>query len=271
MSFKINQEINNIKNSVNNLNITTSDNTQSIMGEEARAKGIENNILGALLIEKNRAKYAEQANEQAILSEMGRAKAAEALNAQSILDKAATTVVSVESNLQSQINNIKAITGINNVFSIIKTTPDRPLATNFQMWSSYNNIIKSSPYITYVAPDVNNGGVNTGFICQTAGYYKIEYILNVKNETYMDRVCWFSKIMINGAGIQQRTFIYTRANDVMYVQYGSASAAIIQYCNQNDYIQLLTLVAKNSNYFNNNFDGLIGDTGSNFIITYLGL
>ena len=234
MSIRINQELNNIKNSVNNLNITISDNTQSIMGEEARAK------------------------------------AAEALNAQAIIDKAAN-VVSIESNLQSQINNIKAITGINNVFSIIKTTPDRPLATNFQMWSSYNNIIKSSPYITYVAPDVNNGGANTGFICQTAGYYKIEYILNVKNETYMDRVCWFSKIMINGAGIQQRTFIYTRANDVMYVQYGSASAATIQYCNQNDYIQLLTLVAKNSNYFNNNFEGLIGDTGSNFIITYLGL
>jgi len=151
-----------------------------------------------------------------------------------------------------------------------KTTADRPFGINYQMWSSYDTLIKSSPHITYVAPDVNTGGVDTGFIAQTAGYYKLEYIINVKNETYTERVCWFSKNMVNGSDIQQRTFIYTRSNDNMYIQYGSATVSMIHYLNPNDYIQLLTLVAKNSNYFNDNYTGLIGDTGSNFIITYLG-
>ena len=44
MSIRINQELNNIKNSVNNLNITGSDNTQSIIDETTRATNQENNI-----------------------------------------------------------------------------------------------------------------------------------------------------------------------------------------------------------------------------------
>ena len=183
----------------------------------------------------------------------------------------------IEAGIRADVDAITPLVGINNVFSMFKTTADRPLDTSFQMWSSYDTIIKSSPHIsyvapnvnTYVAPNVNTGGVNTGFIIQTSGYYKLEYIINAKNETYTERVCWFSKIMVDGLEIQQRTFIYTRSNDNMYIQFGSATVFVIHYCNQNDYIQLLTLVAKNSNYFNDNYTGLIGDTGSNFIITYL--
>ena len=216
MSIRINQELNNIKNGVNNLNIATTDNTQAILDETTRAT------------------------------------AAEAI-------------------LTTEINNITTLTGINNVFSMFKTIADRPLATSFQMWSTYDTVIKSSPYISYEAPNVNTGGVNTGFICQTAGYFKLEYIINVKNEAYNERVCWFSRIMVNGAEIQQRTFIYTRSNDNMYIQYGRATVSMIHYLNPNDYVQLLTIVAKESSDFNNNYYGLIGDTGSNFIFTYLGV
>ena len=53
MSIRINQELNNIKNSVNNLNIIGTDNKQAILTEKERAIDRENNILGALLIEKN--------------------------------------------------------------------------------------------------------------------------------------------------------------------------------------------------------------------------
>ena len=87
---------------------------------------------------------------------------------------------------------------------------------------------------------------------------------------YPDRVCWYSRIMINNVGINQRTFIFSRANNETYVQHGSASSSIIQYCNQNDYIHIVTLVAKNSKYFNDHFDNLRGDTGSNIIMTFLG-
>ena len=91
------------------------------------------------------------------------------------------------------------------------------------------------------------------------------------NNTYPDRVCWFSRIMINNVHIDQRSFIYTRANNQMYVQHGSVGGSVIQYCNQNDYIHLLTIVAKNSRLYNDNFDGLRGDAGSNIVITYLGV
>ena len=57
----------------------------------------------------------------------------------------------------------------------------------------------------------------------------------------------------------------------MYVQHGSAGSSIIHYCYQNDYLQLLTLVAKNYEYFNDDFIGLRGDIGTNIIIIYLGL
>ena len=153
---------------------------------------------------------------------------------------------------------------------MIKTNQDIPGAGVFTLYTSFNTTIKTSPYINYVAPNINTGGANTGCICQVSGYYKIEYCFNAMNMAFPDRVAWYSRIMINNVHIDQRTFIYTRANNEMYVQHGSASGSIIKYCNQNDYIQLLTLVAKNSKYFNDNFDYLRGDVGSNIIITFLG-
>ena len=153
---------------------------------------------------------------------------------------------------------------------MIKTNQDIPGAGLFILYTTFNTTLKTSPYITYVAPNINTGGANTGFICQVSGYYKIEYCFNALNMNYPDRVCWYSRIMINNVDIDQRTFIYTRANNEMYVQHGSASGSMIQYCNQNDYIQLLSLVSKNSKYFNDNFDYLRGDSGSNVVISYLG-
>jgi len=87
MSIKINQEINNIRNGVKNLNIATTDNTQAILDEAILARSNENNIFSALLVEKNRAQNAEYANEQMIFSETTRAIASEGTNVQSILDE----------------------------------------------------------------------------------------------------------------------------------------------------------------------------------------
>ena len=53
MSIRINQELNNIRNSTSSLNIVTTDNKPAILTETTRAIDRENNILGALLIEKN--------------------------------------------------------------------------------------------------------------------------------------------------------------------------------------------------------------------------
>jgi len=40
MSIGINQEINNIKNSINNLNTVGADNTQAILDEQTREEGV---------------------------------------------------------------------------------------------------------------------------------------------------------------------------------------------------------------------------------------
>jgi len=236
MSIKVHQEINNIRNSIKketerSINVETAI-ISGINTELIRANGIESGIISDINTESSRAQ-------------------------------------GIETGLQTEINNIKAITGSNNIFSILKTTMDIP--NSFNLYSRFDSIIKTSPYINYIHPDINNGGVNTGFICQTNGYYKIEYVFNAMCLSFPDRVCWYTRIMINNNSIGQRSFIYTRANNDMYVQHGSAGSSIIHYCNQNDYIQLLTLVAKNSKFFNDDFIGLRGDIGSNIIITYLGL
>jgi len=189
-------------------------------------------------------------------------------NLSSVVSGASISSAASETLMQAEIDALK--NPINNIFSMIKTNQDIPNIGVFTLYTRFNTTIKTSPYITYVAPNINTGGINTGCICQQSGYYKIEYCFNAMNMDYPDRVNWYTRIMINNASIDQRTFIYTRANNFMYVQHGSASGSVIKYCNQNDYIQLLTLVAKNSRYFNDSFDNLRGDVGSNIIITYLG-
>jgi len=221
--------------------------------------------------EVTRAGTAESLISQNIAYESSRATAEEYALSQRITNEIAiVATTSLTTTMQAEIDALKLLVGINNVFSMIKTDQNIPGAGVFTLYTSFNTTIKTSPYISYVAPNINTGGSDTGFICQASGYYKIEYCFNAINMDYPDRVCWYSRIMINNVGKDQRTFIYTRANNVMYVQYGCASGSIIKYCNQNDYIQLLTLVAKNSKYFNDHFDNLRGDTGSNIIMTFLG-
>ena len=207
--------------------------------------------------------------EQAIGDEVARAGAAEALISQRItLEIATVATTSLTTTMQAEIDVLKK--PINNVFSMIKTNQDIPNAGVFTLYTSFNTTIKTSPCINYVAPNINTGGANTGCICQVSGYYKIEYCFNSWNVNYPDRVSWWTRIFINDIHVDQRSFIYTRSNDAFYAQYGSSTGSIIKYCNQNDYILLKTLVAKNSRYYNDNFDYLRGDVGSNMTITYLG-
>jgi hypothetical protein len=72
--------------------------------------------------------------------------------------------------------------------------------------------------------------------------------------------------MKNNVPESAQTFIYTRADNDLYAQYGSASTTYVDDFAVNDYLQLQTLVAKNSPLFNNDFTGLRGFTGSQFVI-----
>ena len=89
--------------------------------------------------------------------------------------------------MQVEIDALKPLVGINNVFSIIKKSQDIPAGGVYTLYSSFDTIIKTSPYITYVYPNINTGGANTGCICQASGYYKIEYCFNSWNVNYPDR------------------------------------------------------------------------------------
>ena len=251
MSFIFKQMLNNINTDIEALQL---EDINIGIGGAALGEGISN-LSGALSGEVARA----------LGIESGLRTDVNALT--SIVAGAAST--SLTNTMQTEIDALKPLVGISNVFSIIKTTMDIP--NSYNLYSNFDTTIKTSPYITFVNPNVNTGGANTGCICQASGYYKIEYVFNALNLSYIERVCWYSRIMINGNSLGQRSFIYTRSNNDMYVQHGSAGSAIIQYCNQNDYIQLLTLVAKNSKYFNDDFIGLRGDIGTNMIITYLGI
>ena len=211
---------------------------------------------------------------QAIGDEVARATGAESglntdiSNLTSVVSGASVSSAASETLMQAEIDALK--NPINNIFSMIKTTQDIPNAGVYSLYTSFDTTIKTSPYITYVAVNINTGGANTGCICQVSGYYKIEYCFTSWNVNYHDRVSWWTRIFINGSHVEQRSFIYTRGSDILYAQYGSSTGSIIKYCNQNDYIFLKTLVSKNSRYYNDTFNDLRGDIGSNIIITFLG-
>ena len=268
MSFIFKQMLNNINTDIEALQL---EDINIGIGGAALGEGISN-LSTALGGEVARALGIESELRTDLNFELGRAKGIES-DLRTDVDVLTTIVAgtastSLTNTMQTEIDALKPLVGINNVFSMFKTTMDIP--NSYNLYSNFDTTIKTSPYITFVNPNVNTGGTNTGCICQASGYYKIEYVFNALNLSYPDRVCWYSRIMINGNSLGQRSFIYTRANNNLYVQHGSAGSSIIQYCNQNDYIQLLTLVAKNSKYFNDDFIGLRGDIGTNMIITYLG-
>ena len=166
--------------------------------------------------------------EQAIGDEVARATAEEYALSQRIALEIATDATTISTDLlQAEINALK--NPINNIFSMIKTTQDIPNAGVYSLYTSFDTTIKTSPYITYVAVNINTGGANTGCICQVSGYYKIEYCFTSWNVNYHDRVSWWTRIFINGSHVEQRSFIYTRGSDILYAQYGSSTGSIIKF------------------------------------------
>ena len=153
---------------------------------------------------------------------------------------------------------------ISRVYSTYNNSNAAASTTSLTMYPQFNQpILATCPHVTYVAPNINTGGANTGFIIQTAGTYKITFTIGVWSETYANRVMWLTRLLKNGIGsnLNGYIFINTHGSDTQYQQYGTGSASSILTCNVNDYLQLQTVVAKNSPAPNNNFAGLRGNGG----------
>ena len=97
----------------------------------------------------------------------------------------------------------------------------------------------------------------------------MDYKFNCFNSTYNNRVCWWSRPVVNGTALSNKSFIYTRGNNAQYGQYGSSSNSFTINLQVGDYIHLFTKVAKNSPAFNNDWSGLRGDNDSMMRLTYL--
>ena len=159
------------------------------LGGASLGKGISN-LLGAFGDEVARALDIESVLRTDLNSELGREKAIES-GLRSDVDVLTTIVEGAASTsstnlLQAEIHSLKPLVGISNVFSIIKKSQDIPAGGVYTLYSSFDTIIKTSSYITYINPNINTGGFQTGCICQATGYYKIEYCFNVMNDTYPD-------------------------------------------------------------------------------------
>ena len=79
---------------------------------------------------------------------------------------------------------------------------------------------------------------------------------------------WFTRLLKNGVWEKKQGFTYlsTYGNNKQYQQQETGSAIVIIDCAVNDYLQLLTIVAKTSPTYNNNFSGLNSNGGGIMII-----
>ena len=156
---------------------------------------------------------------------------------------------------------------ISRIFSRTQAGPETPTSTSLMYYTTFNTANPAvSPHVTYVAPNIDTGGANTGFIIQTAGTYKVTFTICIQSVSYANRVSWWTRLLKNNALTGTHTFIYTRGDNTQYAQYGSNSATYISNFAVNDYLHIQTVVAKNSALYNNNFDGLRGFSGSQFVI-----
>jgi len=158
---------------------------------------------------------------------------------------------------------------VSRIFAARTTGLQQPNQSGNNYYTDYDLIDQTSSHVTYVAVPISTGGANTGAIIQTAGTYKITFTQHVYNNSFTNRVSWWSRATKNNTPTGAQTFIYTRSDQSQYAQYGSNSITWIETCAVNDYLQVWSVVAKNSPLYNNNWDGLRGGSGSMIVIELL--
>jgi hypothetical protein len=131
----------------------------------------------------------------------------------------------------------------------------------------------NSNIYSYSTPSASS---NTGFKLLKAGKYKISYTINWVNQSYNNRVNYFSRIMKHSSAITPsqteisgtRSFAYSR--DANFVKYATTTCTSVIDVSANEYIKIMTQVSKNDTDFNDSFDGIVYLQDSAIVIEYLG-
>ena len=123
---------------------------------------------------------------------------------------------------------------------------------------------------TYTTPN-NSGNANQQFICQKAGYYKIDYSIICFSVSYGNRVQWYVEPLLNNVVQIGRSWGYTRAHVTGgFVWSCNCTATIVLNLAVNDYFGFRIRVAKNDTSVGDNFSGLGFVAGSVCTLQYLG-
>jgi hypothetical protein len=131
--------------------------------------------------------------------------------------------------------------------------------------TSYN----TSSLITKVNVAQNAPAANTGFIIQTAGWYKIDVSVPCGNNTYTDRVTWQGEITVDGTGLNDNAYGYSRHNDYGFRVQLTMTA--VYYLDVNEYVWYKITVAKATGTgFTDDFSGLSLYAGGQIVFTFLG-
>jgi len=136
-----------------------------------------------------------------------------------------------------------------------------------------NNTVTNSDIYSYTTPTSSS---NTGIKLLKAGKYKVSYTLNWNNNSYTNRINYFSRIVKHSSAITptETEFVGTRSfgysRDASYAKYATTTCVTVIDVAANEYIKCKTVVAKNDSSFDDNFDGVIYYQYSSIVIEYLG-
>ena len=131
-------------------------------------------------------------------------------------------------------------------------------------------VYANTDLFTYVTPV--DGGANEGFICQKAGYYKIDYSVQCFSINYQNRIQWLMIPILNNVNVDGKSQGYTRAGVLGsgFVWACNCTASMVLLFAVNDYFGLKIKCAKNDTTANDNFDSTGIDIGSTCNFQYLG-
>ena len=161
-----------------------------------------------------------------------------------------------------------------NIFHGINFSDESPTSTATKYYAVFDDypIINNDLY-DYVTPTSSS---NTGIKLLNSGKYKVSYTLNWYNTTYNNRVNFQSKLVKHSSAITpsetellgSTSYGYSRHDN--YQKYTTTVCITIIDVAANEYIKCRTILAKNSDTFNNNYAGVAYAQNSSIVIEFLG-
>ena len=163
------------------------------------------------------------------------------------------------------------LVGKSSIYSRYTSSQVQPGGITIYYQNFQSETYANTDLFTYVTP-TNAGSAGQGFVCQKAGYYKIDYSIICFSVTYYNRVQWYIEPLLNNAVQVGRSWGYSRSGVVNngYVWSCNCGATIVLNFNVGDYFGFRVRVAKNDSTIGDDFNSLGLDSGSVCTLQYLG-